>query len=143
MIFTPWQLQEKCWEQNQPLYMAFFDLTKAFDSVNRHALWIILAKIGCPDKYVNVLQLLHDNMKATVLSSTGSQSEPFKVQTGVKQGCVIAPTMLVVFVTIILYLVAGKFTAGIEITYRMDRKLFRLSRLKAKSNISTTSIVEL
>lgn len=35
MIFIARQLQEKCWEQSQPLYMAFIDLTKAFDSVNR------------------------------------------------------------------------------------------------------------
>lgn len=46
MIFIAHQLQEKCWEQNQSLYMAFIDLTKAFDSVNRQALWLILAKIG-------------------------------------------------------------------------------------------------
>ncbi len=30
MIFTARQLQEKCREQRQPLYMAFIDLTKAF-----------------------------------------------------------------------------------------------------------------
>ncbi|KAL3059301.1 hypothetical protein OYC64_011261 [Pagothenia borchgrevinki] len=50
MIFTTRQLQEKCREQNQPLYMAFIDLTKAFDSVNCQALWLVLAKIGCPEK---------------------------------------------------------------------------------------------
>lgn len=33
MIFTARQLQEKCKEQRQALYMAFIDLTKAFDSV--------------------------------------------------------------------------------------------------------------
>nr|XP_014350459.1 PREDICTED: uncharacterized protein LOC106705466 [Latimeria chalumnae] len=46
MIFTARQLQEKCREQHKPLYMAFFDLTKAFDSVNREALWRILLKYG-------------------------------------------------------------------------------------------------
>ena len=35
MIFATRQLQEKCREQNQNLYMMFVDLTKAFETVNR------------------------------------------------------------------------------------------------------------
>lgn len=34
MIFIAHQLQEKCQEQNLPLYIYFISLTKAFDSVN-------------------------------------------------------------------------------------------------------------
>lgn len=60
MIFIARQLQEKCREQNQSLYMAFIDLTKAFDSVRRQALWLVLANIGSPNKYIQVLRLLYD-----------------------------------------------------------------------------------
>ena len=35
MIFSLRQIQEKCIEQNMPLYMIFVDFTKAFDTVNR------------------------------------------------------------------------------------------------------------
>lgn len=84
MIFIARQLQEKCREQYQPLYMAFIDLTKAFDSVNCQVLWLVLANIGCPDKYILVLRLLHDNMSAAVLSGSGEETEPFRVDTGVK-----------------------------------------------------------
>ena len=55
MIFTARQLQEKCREQRKELYVVFFDLTKAFDSVNRVTLWSILRKLGCPEKFVNVV----------------------------------------------------------------------------------------
>ena len=34
MIFVARKLQEKCREQHQDLYLAFVDLTKAFDTVN-------------------------------------------------------------------------------------------------------------
>ena len=34
MIFTVHQLQEKSREQDKPLYLAFIDLTKAFDLVS-------------------------------------------------------------------------------------------------------------
>ena len=39
MIFSLRQLQEKAREKQMPLYVAFIDLTKAFDTVNREALW--------------------------------------------------------------------------------------------------------
>ena len=48
MIFSLRQLQEKFREEGKPLYVAFIDLTKAFDLVNRDGLFKILAKIGCP-----------------------------------------------------------------------------------------------
>ena len=48
MIFTARQLQEKCQEQNEDLYMTFVDLTKAFDTVSRDGLWKIVTKFGCP-----------------------------------------------------------------------------------------------
>ncbi|XP_060767191.1 complement C3-like [Neoarius graeffei] len=73
MIFTTQQLQEKCREQRQSLYMAFIDLTKAFDSINQVALWRILAKYGCPEKFITILRLLHDGMSARVLSSQEGQ----------------------------------------------------------------------
>ena len=48
MIFSVRQLQEKCREQGMPLYVAFIDLTKAFDLVSRKGLFRLLEKIGCP-----------------------------------------------------------------------------------------------
>lgn len=48
MIFSLRQLQEKCREQQMPLYVAFIDLTKAFDLVSRDGLFKALKKIGCP-----------------------------------------------------------------------------------------------
>ena len=48
MIFVVRQLQEKCREQHQNLYLAFVDLTKAFDTVNRDLLWNIQRRFGSP-----------------------------------------------------------------------------------------------
>ena len=55
MIFSAHQLQEKCMEQRVPIYQVFLDLTKAFDPVNRSALWIILEKLGYPSGFVDCL----------------------------------------------------------------------------------------
>ena len=51
--------------------MAFIDPVKAFDSVNRKALWRILELDGCPPKFISVIRLLHDNMNATVPTNHG------------------------------------------------------------------------
>ena len=60
------------------------DLTKAFYTVNRSALWIKLGKLGCPPQFVEMLKQLHRNMKARV-NVNGSLSEPIPVDNGVKQ----------------------------------------------------------
>ena len=91
MIFTARQLQEKCQEQNVDLYMTFVDLTKAFDTVNREGLWKIMAKFGCPAKFIAIVRQFHDDMLARV-QNDGKFSDPFPVTNGVKQGCVLAST---------------------------------------------------
>ena len=86
MIFSARQLQEKCIEQQKPLFMTFFDLSKALDSIDRGCLWEILYRYGCPPKFINIIRLFHDNMTATVRAN-GLRSDAFLVETGVKQGC--------------------------------------------------------
>ena len=76
MIFSRKQIQEKCIEQNRPLYMVFVEFTKEFDTVHRETLWKILRKIGCPDLFVDLIASLHKDMKASV-SLKGELSKPF------------------------------------------------------------------
>ena len=85
MIFSLRQLQKKCREQGKPLYVAFIDLTKAFDLVSRDGLFKIPAKIGCPPTLLSIVKSFHDNMKRTVLYD-GATSDPFNILSGVKQG---------------------------------------------------------
>ena len=92
MIFTARQLQEKCQEQNVDLYMTFLDLTKAFDTVSHDGLSKIMAKFGCPPRYIAMVRQFHDGMQARV-QNDGEYSEPFPVPNGVKRGCVIALTL--------------------------------------------------
>ena len=58
MIFVLRQIQEKCRKQNIGLDATFVDLTKAFDTVSRDGLWKILARIGCPPKFLTILRHL-------------------------------------------------------------------------------------
>jgi len=96
MIFTARQLQEKCHEQQKNLYLVCFDLTKAFDSVCGYSLWVLLRKLGCPDKFVSIIKSFHDGMTARVVDVAGL-SQPFMVRNGTKDGYVLAPLLFNIF----------------------------------------------
>ena len=105
-------------------YAVFIDLTKAFDTVNGEALWVILAKLGCPAKFTILIRLLHDDMTLDVLSA-GESSERFDISNGVKQGCVLAPVLFHLYFTqVILHATRDKLDLGIYIRYRLDWSLF-------------------
>ena len=144
MIFVARQLQEKCREQNRNLCMAFIDLAKAFDTVNRDLLWRVMRKFGCPQKFTNVVRAFHSGMMATVIVG-GKETEPFGVEVGVKQGCVIAPVIFNVYLAAATSLFRQRFRSGggIGLTYRMDGGLFNLRRLQARTKVSTEEICEL
>ena len=101
MIFAARQIQEKCREQNRDLYVVFIDLTKAFDSVNRLGLWQVLRKIGCPEKFVKIIQCFHNSMQGQVIDD-GEMSGLFDIANGTKQGCVLAPLLFCIFFSLML-----------------------------------------
>ena len=128
MVFTVRQVQEKCREQNQELHLVFVDLTKAFDTVNRIGLWKILQKFGCPDKITALIASFHDGMQARV-QENGDTSDPFQVSNGVKQGCVLAPTLFSIMFAAMLLDAFSDCDRAVYIQFRTDRKLFNLRRL--------------
>ena len=135
------QLQDKCQEQNMDLYMTFVDLTKAFDAVSREGLWKIMAKFGCPAKFIAVVRQFHDGMLARV-QNDGEFSDPFPVTNGVKQGCVLASTLFSMMLSAMLTDAFQDGDNGIPITYHFDGKLFNLRRLQAKSKVQTEVLDE-
>ena len=65
------------------------------------------------------------------------------IKTGVKQGCVIAPTLFSIFLAAFISLAAVDQAEGVDIIYRTDGELFNMRRLKAKTKVKATSIVDL
>ena len=116
MIFAARQVQEKCREQHMDLYTTFVDLTKAFDTVSREGLWRIMAKFGCPPKFINMVRQFHDGMHASV-QEAGDNFKPFPVTNGVKQGCVLAPTLFSIMFTAMLSDAFREEDCGIEFKY--------------------------
>ena len=112
------------------------DLTKAFDTVSRDGLWKIMARFGCPPRYIAMVRQFHDGMQARV-QNDGEYSEPFPVTNRVKQGCVMAPTLFSMMFSAMLTDAFHDVDAGFPIGYRFDDKLLNLRRLQANSKEQT------
>ncbi len=82
-------------------------------------------------------------MTATVVGNGGCETAPFKVDTGVKQGCIIAPTLFSTFIATILHLTSQSLPEGLKFIYRTDGGLFNINRFRAKTKVLTSSIMEL
>ena len=81
---------EQSIEWNSPLYINFIDFKKAFDSVDRDALWKLLRHYGVPQKFVTLIRCTYQGMTCKV-AHAGQLSESFEVKTGVRQGCLLSP----------------------------------------------------
>ena len=58
-----------------PLYMCFIDLQKAYDSVDRELLWVVLERFGVPEKMLTVIRQFHEGMRARVGTDDGEHPE--------------------------------------------------------------------
>ena len=132
MIFCLQQLQEKCIEQDRPLYMAFVNFSKTFDTVGRTELWQLQGKYGCPEKFTTMIEALHTGMMANV-SVGGEVSESSSVTNGIKQGCVLAPTLFSIFLSALLDEALRDMGGGIYTQSRQSADLYNVAHFRVKT----------
>ena len=85
------QILEKTNEYQQPLFMAFVDYEKAFDSIKHASVFEALEKHGVPSKIINIIKETYN--KGTAQIQTEKLSEKIKIQKGVRQGDTLSPIM--------------------------------------------------
>ena len=117
--FAARQFQKKCQEQNVDLYTNFVDLAKAFDTVCRKRLWEIMTKFGCSAKFITMIRQFHDGMQASVQDDE-VYSEPFPVTSGVKQCCVLVPTLFSMMFSAMLTGAFRFVDIKVELRFRTD-----------------------
>ena len=94
---------EKSREQRRNMYIAFVDFKKAFDTVNRDLLYKLLGRFGCPPKFIRMIKKLYSNVHARLIVG-GELTDPFEYNSGVKQGCKLAPTLYGIYAAVLLRL---------------------------------------
>ncbi len=83
------------------LHLAFIDLTKAYDWVNRDALWCILRVYRVPSKIVELLEDLHTGTLAVVRLG-GDLGQEFSVGSRVRQVALWHPLLFNVFLDFVV-----------------------------------------
>ena len=95
---------------------------------------VILPKSGCPPKLQSMIEYYHNDIQGTV-QFNGSTSEPSSIHSGVKQGCILAPTLFRIFFPLLLKHAFGTSTEGIYLRSRSGGRLFNLACLGAKTKV--------
>ena len=83
---------ERCLEFGKDVYICFIDYEKAFDQVYHEQIMKCLDRIEVDDKDKRLIGNIYWEQKAAVRLEQGL-SEPLEIKRGVRQGCVLSPTL--------------------------------------------------
>ena len=76
--------------------MGFIDLEKPYDRVNREALWKVLRMYHVGAKLLSGIKSMYVDSSACVRVK-GGESEQFRINSGVRQGCIMSPWLFNVY----------------------------------------------
>ena len=95
-IFNLRMIIEKYQEHQQELYHVFIDFKKAFDRVWHQALWATMHKFNIDQNLIALIQELYNHATSSVYLD-GDIGEWFRTTVGVRQGCLLSPTLFNIF----------------------------------------------
>ena len=95
--FVVRQICEKYVKKDKDVYFAFLDLEKAYDRVDREAMWKVLELYGVGGRLLSAVKSMYADSRACV--RVGSErSEWFSVKVGLRQGCVMSPWLFNLYI---------------------------------------------
>ena len=95
-VFNLCILCEKYIQYQQDLYHVFIDFKKAFDRVWHAALWATMKKYNISTNLIQVSKNLYNKATSAVLFNS-SIRDWFRTTVGVRQGCLLSPTLFKLF----------------------------------------------
>lgn len=111
-IFNVRLLIEKHLQHQHDLYHNFIDFKKAFDRVWHEGLWQVLRNYN--NNIIQVIQALYTDSSSAVLINN-SLGEPFKTSIGIRQGRLLSPVLVNVFLENIIDEALQDFHTSISI----------------------------
>jgi hypothetical protein len=78
------------------------DFEKAFDSVNREAMWKEVKRFGVPTQIVDLIKENYRGYMCRVVHE-GCVSEPIPVGTRVRQGCILSPIKFSIVIDAVMH----------------------------------------
>ena len=95
-VFVMRQLAERFECKGKDMYVAYMDLEKAYDRVDRNAMWRVLEMYGINGNLLRAVKSFYDGSDACVRVCR-QKSDWFSVNVGLRQGCVMSPWLFNLF----------------------------------------------
>ena len=106
-LFTLKTLINKYVYKNKtPIYAAFIDFSKAFDSVLRPGLYKKLLNLGIGGNFYSILKSMYSSTKFAI-KKNGLISQPKEFDSGVKQGDGLSPLLFNIFINDLPHIFSG------------------------------------
>lgn len=105
-VLTLKTLIDKAFKSKRYLYSCFVDLSKAFDTINREALFYKLAQYNITGPFYNIIKDMYSSLHCSVKMGN-FLSDSFATKTGVKQGCILSPSLFSLYLNDLLTLFDG------------------------------------
>ena len=87
---------EKYRELGKHFYHTFVDNKKCFDRVWQDGLWAVMRRLNIDRGIVNSIEALYKVSRSVVMAG-GDYSDCFPTSVGVRQGCLLSPTLCNIF----------------------------------------------
>src|SRR6218665_2420642 len=126
-------LMQKANEHQQPLFMCFVDFKIAFDSIPHETLWVTMKEMGFLGHIINILTKLYSKQKARV-KVAGTMSTEFRIRRGVRQGCVLSPTLFNIVAEMVMRETLEGYEGGVQIVGRRITNLRYADDIILKAN---------
>ena len=120
-------------------YAPLIEVHTINNTVRHSALWKALLEMGVPTHFVKLISNLYDNQQACVRTEKGD-SDWFNIGQGVRQGCILSPTLFNLYAEYIMRRVLENWNGGLSIggyklsnlRYADDTTLVATSALELK-----------
>ena len=91
-------VQKYCYTNKKKIYSCFIDFEKAFDNISRNKLLLKMQKIGISGKFLTIISNMYSLDKVKIKIDK-KMTQPIQVTNGVRQGCVLSPTLFNIFLS--------------------------------------------
>ena len=100
-ILTLKQTGEKAQKKKCRVYEGFIDLEKEYNRINSEALWQVLRMYDVGGKLLIGIKSMYIDSSACVKVKVG-ESEQFRIDSGVRQGCIVSPWLFNVYMNAVM-----------------------------------------